>query len=93
MLYQQAKQRYINKVSDFILDKETIYVDLFKGGVTPAFLTEPVLVKSKIYAIVLVKKLDWACILPARLSIEFSRIKTKNSAKFNSLLIDKKRGE
>lgn len=82
----------INKLSDLILAKETENVDLIIGGHTHTFLNEPVLVKNKINADVLVNQVGWAGIQLGRLDFEFSSFKKKSLANANTLLIGKKSG-
>ena len=83
----------INKLSDLILAKETENVDLIIGGHTHTFLNEPVLVKNKIKADVLVNQVGWAGIQLGRLDFEFSSLKKKSLANANTILIVKKSGE
>jgi len=80
----------INKLSDLILAKETENVDLIIGGHTHTFLNEPVLVKNKINADVLVNQVGWAGIQLGRLDFEFSSFRKKSLANANTLLIGKK---
>ncbi len=83
----------INKISDLILAKETEYVDLIIGGHTHTFLNEPVLVKNKSGAAVLVNQVGWAGIQLGRLDYRFAGFKKKNLYKANTLLIGEKSGE
>ncbi len=83
----------INKLSDLILATETENVDLIIGGHTHTFLTEPVMIKNKINAEVLVNQVGWAGIQLGRLDFEFSRFNKKSLANANTLLIGKKTGE
>ncbi len=82
-----------NKISDLILAKETEHIDLIIGGHTHTFLSEPVLVKNKTGADVLVNQVGWAGIQLGRLDYEFSRFKKKNLAQSTPLVIGKKSGE
>lgn len=83
----------INRISDLILAKETEHIDLIIGGHTHTFLSEPVLVKNKTGADVLVNQVGWAGIQLGRLDYEFSRFKKKNLAQSTPLVIGKKSGE
>ena len=83
----------INRISDLILARETEHIDLIIGGHTHTFLTEPVLVKNKTGADVLVNQVGWAGIQLGRLDYEFSRFKKKNLAQSTPLVIGKKSGE
>ena len=83
----------INRISDLILARETEHIDLIIGGHTHTFLNEPVLVKNKTGADVLVNQVGWAGIQLGRLDYEFSRFKKKNLAQSTPLVIGKKSGE
>ncbi len=83
----------INRISDLILARETEHIDLIIGGHTHTFLTEPVLVKNKTGAYVLVNHVGWSGIQLGRFEYEFSRFKKKNLAQSTPLVIGKKSGE
>jgi len=49
-----------NKVSDLVLAKETMDIDLIIGGHTHTFLNEPIAVRNKVEQTVLINQVGWA---------------------------------
>jgi 5'-nucleotidase len=82
-----------NKICDTILAKESEGVDLIIGGHTHTFLNDPVVVKNKRGADVLINQVGWAGINLGRLDYEFLPGKKKNLAKAHTLVIGKKSSE
>jgi len=81
------------KVSDEILARESENIDLIIGGHTHTFMDEPVVLKNRNGADVIINQVGWAGIKLGRLDFEFSRFTSKKLAKFHSVSVAKKTSE
>lgn len=79
-----------DKISDEILAKETYDIDLIIGGHTHKFFKEPRKYNNRKNKITLVNQVGWAGIQLGRLDYTFSKIKNKNLANSETVVIGKK---
>ncbi|HNE93921.1 MAG TPA: hypothetical protein PKZ66_07365, partial [Chitinophagaceae bacterium] len=82
-----------DKISDEILAKETYDIDLIIGGHTHKFFKEPRKYNNRKNKITLVNQVGWAGIQLGRLDYTFSKIKNKNLANSETVVIGGKSSE
>jgi 5'-nucleotidase len=81
------------KVCDKILAVETRHVDLIIGGHTHSFMEEPLLVKNKLGADVVVNQVGWGGILLGRLDYDFMAVSARKPVTSLQLSVGKKTTE
>jgi 5'-nucleotidase len=82
-----------DKISDEILAKENYDIDLIIGGHTHRFFKEPRKYTNRKNKITLVNQVGWAGIQLGRLDYSFSKIKNKNLANSETIVIGRKSSE
>jgi 5'-nucleotidase len=80
------------KVSDEVLAKETVNIDLIIGGHTHTFLDSPIEYKNKKGDDVLVNQVGFAGIILGRLDFEFSKFSGKKLTKNHNISVSQKTG-
>lgn len=78
-----------NQVSDLILAKESIDIDLIIGGHTHTFLDKPTVIVNKKAEEVFVTQAGWAGIILGRLDLFFEVGTSKKCISCNNILIEK----
>jgi 5'-nucleotidase len=81
-----------NTVSDEVLAKESVDIDLIIGGHTHTFLDKPVEYINKKGDTVIVNQVGFAGIILGRLDFEFSKFSGKKLAKNHNLSVSQKSG-
>jgi 5'-nucleotidase len=81
-----------NKVSDEVLAKESVNIDLIIGGHSHTFLDNPVKFSNKKGDDVIINQVGWAGIVLGRLDFEFSKFSGKKMVKNHSIIVSQKSG-
>jgi 5'-nucleotidase len=79
-----------DRVSDVILGKQTDNIDLIIGGHTHTFMDDPLRIKNKSGADVLINQVGFGGIILGRLDFEFSKFSGKKMTNSHSLSVTKK---
>jgi 5'-nucleotidase len=81
------------RICDRILAQETEHVDLIIGGHTHTFMDEPLVLKNKSGAGVIVHQVGWAGIQLGRLDFDFTPLSGKRNAAVQNIPVAKKSAE
>ncbi len=74
------------KVSDYLLARNTAYIDLILGGHTHTFLNEPVVVKNLLGKDVVINQTGWGGVKLGRIDIVFSSDKSDHRLAYHTQL-------
>ncbi|MGH2552542.1 MAG: bifunctional metallophosphatase/5'-nucleotidase [Chitinophagaceae bacterium] len=84
------KYKDTNTISDEILAKESMYIDLIIGGHTHRFFNNPITYKNKKGDDIIVNQVGWSGIVLGRLDFEFTKFSGKKLAKFHTITVSQK---